>query len=82
MGGIAVDADGRTSLPGLWACGEGAATGVHGANRLATNSLLEALVFGARVADDLRPPPAPGTTPRGRLASGASSGLAAPATPS
>lgn len=54
MGGIAVDPDGRTSLPGLWVCGEVSATGVHGANRLASNSLLEALVFGARVAEDLR----------------------------
>jgi L-aspartate oxidase len=54
MGGIAADSDGRTSLPGLWACGEVTATGVHGANRLASNSLLEALVFGARVAEDLR----------------------------
>jgi L-aspartate oxidase len=54
MGGIAVDEQGRTSLPGLWACGEVAATGAHGANRLASNSLLEALVFGARVAEDLR----------------------------
>jgi L-aspartate oxidase len=50
MGGVATDAWGRASLPGLWACGEAAATGVHGANRLASNSLLEALVFGARVA--------------------------------
>lgn len=50
MGGIATDDSGRTSLPGLWACGEAAATGVHGANRLASNSLLEALVFGDRVA--------------------------------
>ncbi len=53
MAGIAVDANGRGSLPGLWACGEVASTGVHGANRLASNSLLEALVFGARVADDV-----------------------------
>jgi L-aspartate oxidase len=51
MGGIDVDPWGRTSVPGLWACGEVASTGVHGANRLASNSLLEALVFGARVAE-------------------------------
>lgn len=50
MAGIAVDALGRTSLPGLWACGEVTASGVHGANRLASNSLLEALVQGAHVA--------------------------------
>jgi L-aspartate oxidase len=48
MGGIATDADGRTSLDGLYAAGECASTGVHGANRLASNSLLEAAVFGAR----------------------------------
>jgi L-aspartate oxidase len=48
MGGIATDADGRTSLAGLYAIGECASTGVHGANRLASNSLLEAAVFGAR----------------------------------
>ncbi len=60
MGGVAVDARGRTSLPGLWACGEVACTGAHGANRLASNSLLEALVFGCQVARDLlaaEPPP-------------------------
>lgn len=53
MGGVDTDASGRTSLPGLWAVGECAASGVHGANRLASNSLLEGLVFGARVAEDL-----------------------------
>jgi L-aspartate oxidase len=64
MGGVWVDADGRTSLPGLWACGEVAATGAHGANRLASNSLLEALVFGARVAEDLRTSLRPGEAVR------------------
>jgi L-aspartate oxidase len=54
MGGIATDARGRTSLAGLWAVGEVASTGLHGANRLASNSLLEAVVFGARVASDIR----------------------------
>lgn len=48
MGGVATDLDGRTTLPGLFAAGETASTGVHGANRLASNSLLEGLVFGAR----------------------------------
>ena len=51
MGGIRTDLDGRTSLPGLYAAGEAACTGVHGANRLASNSLLEGLVFGARAAE-------------------------------
>ena len=70
MGGIAVDAEGRSSLRGLWACGEAASTGLHGANRLASNSLTEAVVFAGAVAESVagasfargappRPPKAP-----------------------
>jgi L-aspartate oxidase len=54
MGGIAVDADGRSSLDGLWAAGEVTSSGVHGANRLASNSLLEAVVFAGRIADSIK----------------------------
>ncbi len=64
-GGVCTDADGRTALGALWAAGEVAMTGLHGANRLASNSLLEGLVFGQRaahdavqmLADDASPPP-------------------------
>ena len=53
MGGVATDSSGRTTVPGLWACGESACVGVHGANRLASNSMLEGLVFSARSADSI-----------------------------
>jgi L-aspartate oxidase len=84
MGGIAVDDRGRASVAGLWACGEVAATGVHGANRLASNSLLEALVFGARVAEDLvgsRSIPRGGWAAARRAGEAAARGLAAPGDP-
>src|SRR6266550_8027446 len=56
MGGVESDLDGRTSIDALFAAGEAACTGVHGANRLASNSLLEGLVFGARAADAMTQP--------------------------
>lgn len=57
IGGIGTDVDGRTDLPGLFATGEAAATGVHGANRLASNSLLEGLVFSKRIARTVKAQP-------------------------
>jgi L-aspartate oxidase len=65
MGGVASDVHGRSSLAGLWVVGECASTGLHGANRLASNSLLEGLIFGARAADDVH----------GQLAAGTMRGL-------
>jgi L-aspartate oxidase len=56
MGGVLTDAKGRTNIMGLWCVGESAGTGLHGANRLASNSLLECLVFGIRTAGDVRKP--------------------------
>ena len=53
MGGIATDLNGMSTVPGLYACGEAACTGVHGANRLASNSMLECLVFGRRAANHI-----------------------------
>jgi L-aspartate oxidase len=74
MGGIKTDMQGHSSLPGLYAAGEAACTGVHGANRLASNSLLEGLVFGARAGHTMReelkqPSPAKGSEARAEASS-------------
>jgi L-aspartate oxidase len=73
MGGVKTDLWGRTSLPGLYAAGEAAATGVHGANRLASNSLLEGLVFGARAGQAMME-----DAPAGKRQPGALPGSPAP----
>lgn len=75
MGGVKADAWGRTSIPGLYAAGETAANGVHGANRLAGNSLLEGLVFGARAGEAMRK-----DAPAGKKSHGALPGSPAPKT--
>jgi L-aspartate oxidase len=74
MGGVRTDLDGKTNVPGLYAAGEAAATGVHGANRLASNSLLEGLVYGARAGkamrEEAKPVSRPGAQPKAVYSNG------------
>jgi len=74
MGGVRTDLDGKTNVPGLYAAGEAAATGVHGANRLASNSLLEGLVYGARAGkamrEEAKPVTRPGAQPKAAYSNG------------
>lgn len=81
MGGVASDIDTRTSVPGLFAAGEVACTGVHGANRLASNSLLEGLVFGGRAAAAMCEPARAGAIERPRARRAMPSAPAATAVP-